>query len=141
MRLAENRRGVVAIIVGAVLIAVVAVVLTLVATSGSSAPTSTTTPKFVFAHNARSDVAPGTCVAENGGWTYSGTVHNSKSVSRDYQIVIDYITVPGDTVMSTETLELNGVGAGQTVDWTSHGANGLSNINCVVRFAQAVPSS
>jgi uncharacterized protein with FMN-binding domain len=122
-----------------VIVVVIAVLMGNSSTKSTPSTTSSTPPTTIVfnpAHNARFDVTTGACTATNGGWTYSGTVTNHRDNARRYQIVVDFISVPGDTVLDTQIANLT-VNGHSTASWTVHGATGTSNTNCVIRYAQA----
>ena len=108
-------------------------------TSASIAPTTTSTsvivPAYDPAKNARPDVAAGACIdGGTKGWSFEGKVTNSTAGRRSYAIVVDFITVPGDTVMATRVVLVPRVGPHATADWSVGGAvPGLKNLTCVIR--------
>jgi hypothetical protein len=114
------------------------------AAAGSIAPTTTSTsvvvPEYDPTKNARRDVNPGACV--NGGdkgWSFDGTVTNSAPGSRGYSIVVDFVTVPGDTVKATRVVTVPTVAPQATQNWTVRGAvPGEKDLTCVIRQALAM---
>jgi hypothetical protein len=137
----------VAAIVGAVL--VVGALVGLLATSGgspanhpTSGPSTTITRTTLTFHhnlNARYDVTQGACVSVNGHWSFSGTVHNNSRLHRRYELVIDFISQPGDTVLDTKIVNIAHVNPRQVVRWRATGAPGQPKVACVLRFAQRWP--
>jgi hypothetical protein len=121
-------------------------------TSGSTAPSTTATGAagtqtsnlgpgqtvpFNETLNARLDVHPGTCKESGGSWVLRGTVTNSASSTRQYQIVVDFVTKPGGTVLATQEVTVPGVAPKQTKDWSASGAPGHSSVACLIRQVQA----
>lgn len=112
-------------------------------TSGSFQTTTTihvpgaTTIPYNAALNARQDVTLGVCTNAFGTWTGTGTVHNSSGNARDYQIVVDYITQPGDTVQSTQIVTTPTVQPGATINWKTSGSAPDPHTICVIRQVQA----
>jgi len=87
--------------------------------------------------NARADVTTELCLQGAHGWTLRGTVHNGRSYARRYQIIVDYTSIPGSTVLDTRFVNIAVVASHQSVSWSATGAAGLANVNCVIRFVQA----
>jgi hypothetical protein len=110
---------------------------------GAIAPTTTSTsvlvPAYDPAKNTRKDVAPGACTdGGSKGWSFQGTVTNSAATKRGYSITVDFITVPGDTVMATRVVTVPPVAPHTTANWSAGGAvPGQKNLNCVVRQSLA----
>jgi hypothetical protein len=113
-------------------------------THGAPAPTTRTVPipattisvpAYDPAKNARQDVVPGACV--NGGsrgWSLAGTVTNSSPTKHGYSIVVDFITVPGDTVVATKLVTVPPLSPKASAKWSATGAApGVKNLTCVVR--------
>jgi hypothetical protein len=96
-------------------------------------------PVYDPARNARQDVVAGTCT--NGGdkgWSLEGKVTNSAPTARGYSIVVDFITVPGDTVMATRVITVPPVQPHDTATWSATGAApGHENLTCVIRQSMA----
>jgi hypothetical protein len=92
-------------------------------------------PPYNPALNAHHDVVAGTCV--NGGskgWSLSGTVTNSSSKPHGYSIVVDFVTLPGDTVVDTKVVDVATVSPASTARWQATGAApGKNNLTCVIR--------
>jgi hypothetical protein len=108
-------------------------------TSSTTSTTATTVP-FNPALNARGDVTLSTCSQVSGAWKAAGTVDNSKTVPRNYVIVVDFVTKPGYTVEDTKNVSVDDVGGRKTVQWSATGAPGKSNLLCVIRTVQAHPA-
>jgi hypothetical protein len=112
-----------------------------VPTSVGPATTATTVfvPKYDPAKNVRRDVSPGACVdGGSKGWSFKGTVTNSAVASRGYSIAVDFITVPGDTVMATKVITVPKIAPHDTKGWSVTGAApGQKHLTCVVRQALA----
>jgi len=64
-------------------------------------------------------------------------VENSATKAKTFQIVVDFVTEPGSTVLSSTVVNLPGVGPKATTPWSATGARGQSHVACVVRQAQA----
>jgi hypothetical protein len=113
------------------------------ASAASIAPTTTSTsvavPAYDPAKNARKDVAPGACTdGGSKGWSFQGKVTNSAATPRGYSITVDFITVPGDTVMATRVITVPPVAPHATTDWSVGGAvPGQQHLTCVVRQSLA----
>lgn len=109
--------------------------------SSSSPRTSVIAPTksvpFNPAHNVRSDVEVGSCVLKSGQWVLSGTVKSSEPGTKTFQLVIDFVTVPGSTVLSSTVVTLPMVEKGATVHWSATGARGKTHVACLLRQAQA----
>ena len=109
----------------------------------SVAPTTTSTsvavPKYDPAKNTRKDVVPGACTdGGSKGWSFEGTVTNSATTSRGYSITVDFITVPGDTVMATRVITVPPVAPRATAKWSVGGAvPGQTHLTCVIRQSLA----
>jgi hypothetical protein len=113
------------------------------AAATSIAPTTTSTsvvvPKYDPAKNTRKDVVPGACTdGGSKGWSFQGKVTNSTATRRGYSIVVDFITVPGDTVMATRVITVPPVAPHATANWSIDGAvPGEKNLTCVIRQSLA----
>jgi hypothetical protein len=92
---------------------------------------------FDQAHNARSDVKARACAQISGEWVLKGTVVNVDAKARSFQIVVDFVTQPGSTVLSSTVVNVPSVGPGATAQWSAAGARGKANVACIVRQAQA----
>jgi hypothetical protein len=134
------RTGAIGLLVGS------SVVLAACSSSGSSATQETSTRTSVAApgasipfneaDNARADVKVGTCTQVSGAWVFTGSVVNTATKARTFQIVVDFVSKPGSTVLGTTVVTVPDVGAGATGHWSTTGAQGKPNVACVVRLAQ-----
>jgi len=70
-------------------------------------------------------------------WVLSGKVTNSSQSNRDYQIVVDFVTQPGDTVLDTKIVTTPNVNPGASLPWQATGAAGQKSVACVIRQVQA----
>ena len=95
------------------------------------------TVPFNLADNARADVKTQPCTQVNGAWVLNGTVRNTAAKSRSFQIVVDFLTEPGSTILGTTVVNVPSVNPGTTANWSATGARGKSPVGCVVRLAQA----
>lgn len=115
------------------------------ATRSTSGPTTTTrslpgvtTIPYSPAKNARRDVTTsGPCRMTGTSWEFAGSVTNSSSSARSYQIVVDFVTQPGDTVLDTTIVTTASVRPGGSLPWTTTGAAGQKDVACVIRQVQA----
>jgi hypothetical protein len=107
--------------------------------SGSGAKATTIkVPKYVAADKVRKYVSTTGCAqAGRRGWRLSGTATNASSSSRAYSIVVDFVTVPGDTVLDTKLLNVGPVAPKSAVGWSVTGAAGQHHVTCVIRQALA----
>jgi hypothetical protein len=64
-------------------------------------------------------------------------VKNSATTARTYQIVVDFVTQPGDTVLGTKIVTTASVNPGATQAWSATSTPGLTHVACVVRQVQA----
>jgi hypothetical protein len=95
-------------------------------------------PKYVAAKNVRKDVSATGCVrAGRQGWRLKGAATNTSSSSRAYSIVVDFVTVKGDTVLDTKILNVGPVAPESAVHWSVTGAAGQRHVTCVIRQALA----
>ncbi len=109
-------------------------------TSSRVAVSSTvaTTIPFVMARNARGDVTTtGSCHQVKGEWVLGGVVKNSATTARTYQIVVDFVTQPGDTVLDTKIVTTPSVNPGAIRVWSATSTPGLTHVACVIRQVQA----
>ena len=107
-------------------------------TSTSAASASVTTIPFSLAKNARRDVATdGPCTEAGGLWVLHGMVTNSATVSRTYQIVVDFVSQPGDTVLDTKVVTTPRVSPGSKLQWSATSTSGLTSVGCLIRQVQA----
>lgn len=118
--------------------------------SSSSTPSTTTSPHhtgtsvvspgvtvpFDLDHNARADLRLQPCAEVSGQWVLVGTVINSSSTSKSFQMVVDFVTQPGNTVLSTTVVEVANVAPHATAHWSAKGAPEKSDVACIVRQAQ-----
>jgi hypothetical protein len=102
----------------------------------TSVTTATTIP-FVVAKNARQDVTTGTCTEVGGDWVLNGVVKNSATTARTYQIVVDFVDQPGDTVLDTRIVTTASVKPAASLTWSAKSTPGLKNVACVIRQVQA----
>lgn len=126
--------------------------IVLVGCSSSSTATTTTstspgtstkvlapgqTIPFDPAQNARADVTVTACTRSSGAWVVKGSVTNRAGVAKSFQIVIDFVTKPGSTVISSSEANIADVGSHATVHWSATGAKGESGgVACFLRQAQ-----
>ncbi len=61
---------------------------------------------------------------------------NPTTAATGFQIVVDFVTKPGSTVLGTSEVNVANVAPGATASWTATGAQGKSDIGCIVRLAQ-----
>jgi hypothetical protein len=100
----------------------------------SSPPTTVSVPAYNPAKNARQDVVARACVSNSKGWSLSGTVTNPSGTTRGYSIVVDFITVPGDTVVATKLVNVPPLAPHASAKWSAAGAApGVHNLTCVIR--------
>ena len=66
-----------------------------------------------------------------------GTVRNPGPTAKRYQIVVDYVSQPGSTVLATTVLNVSSVPPKSSTGWTAVGAKGKSGVACVLRLAQS----
>jgi hypothetical protein len=108
--------------------------------SGAPAPASVQpadVPAFHADHNARKAVTVRSCIAHPGGpWTMAGTVRNDGRSPRSYSLVVDFVKVPGNTVMQTSVLHVDSVSPGKSVAWKASGGKASQHLGCVLRYAQ-----
>lgn len=97
---------------------------------GSSVP-------FDLARNARADVSTSPCRLEGGRWVLQGTVANRTAGATSFQIVVDFVTQPGSTVVSTVVVDVPDVAAHGSKAWSASMAAGTSRLACLVRQAEA----
>ena len=107
-------------------------------TTTTNALSGVTTIPYSPAKNARQDVTTsGPCTSTGASWILSGTVKNSSRSARTYQIVVDFVTQPGFTVLDTKIVTTASVGPGASLPWDATGAAGHKNVACVIRQVQA----
>jgi hypothetical protein len=118
------------------------------ASSGSSTSTMSPSPHtsviapsvsvpFDPAENARAEVAFTACAPTAGAWVVSGTVTNKGSATKTFQLVVDFASVPGSTVLSSAVVTVPDVEEHATVRWSARGARGAAHVACLLRQAQA----
>ena len=104
--------------------------------STTTVPGDTPAP-FNKAKNAHDEVkTTGPCTQTGGAWVLKGTVTNTTSASTGYSIVVDYVQVPGNTVLDTEIVKVASVAPKQTVPWQSSWTYANNDVTCVVRQSQ-----
>ena len=109
----------------------------------ASAPASTdgsqsAVPVFHADHNARKAVTVRSCLAHPAGsWTMAGSVSNQSGSTGKYTLVVDFVTVPGNTVVDTSVVHLNDVAPGASAHWQAEGGRANQRLACVLRYAQA----
>lgn len=92
--------------------------------------------------NARSALTTvGPCTQSGEDWVLRGNVTNTAQTARSYQIVIDYVTVPGDTVIATRIVDTSSVKPGATTTWAASAKTAEQHTGCFVRQVQANPAS
>jgi hypothetical protein len=95
-------------------------------------------PKYVAADNVREYVsAIGCAQAGRLGWRLNGIASNTTSLSRAYAIVVDFVTVQGNTVLDTKLLNVGPIKPKSAMDWSVTGAAGQHHVACVIREALA----
>ncbi len=132
----------------ALMVMACAVAVAACSSSGSTAVNTTAAPStsvvapskpitFDPAENARSEVAFTACAPKAGAWVVTGTVTNSGSATKTFQLVVDFASVPGSTVVSSTLVTVPDVEKHATVHWSARGARGASHVTCLLRQAQA----
>ncbi len=116
-------------------------VLTACSNAQPTASTTTTVPgapvPYDKAHNAHAAVAvAGPCTHIRGAWVLKGTVKNSAHTSHGYSLVVDFVTVPGNTVEHTQIVTVPNVAPSATASWQASWKSTVRDISCVVRQAQ-----
>jgi hypothetical protein len=107
-----------------------------VPTTASASPSTTmAVPAYDPARNARPEVKAGVCAGgASTGWSLSGTVTNASTGTRGYSIVVDFITVPGDTVVATRVVTVPPLEPRASAKWTAAGPGpGSDHLTCVIR--------
>ncbi len=121
---------------------VLAMLVSSCSSSPTSAPEGTTVLKpgalvpFDLAHNARADVHASACHIASGSWLLQGTVRNPGTTATGFQIVVDFVSAKGDTVISTTEIDVPTVAPKASADWSATGAKGKPDVACLVRQAQ-----
>lgn len=108
-------------------------------TTSGTPPTTVAVPQYIAKYNARESVTPTSCTKTSNGYVYSGTLKNSTSGTRRFLIVVDFTTSQA-SVVETTIVNVDGVQSQATKSWSTTGGKGYSNLSCVIRFAQAIPS-
>lgn len=107
-------------------------------TAAVHAPTTVTTIPFSIAKNARQDVTTtGSCSDVGGHWVLHGVVKNSAKAARAYQIVVDFVSRPGNTVLDTKIVNTASIKPGGSLSWSAKSTSGLTHVACVIRQVQA----
>ncbi len=91
---------------------------------------------FDLAHNARADVHTAVCRIASGSWLLKGTVTNPGTKATGFQIVVDFVSAKGDTVISTSEVNVPNVAPKASANWSATGAHGKPDVACLVRQAQ-----
>ena len=89
-----------------------------------------------LAHNARADLVVAPCTQSGGQWVLRGTVSNRASTAKSFQIVVDFVTNPGSTVLSSTVVNVSSVPPGSASHWSATGARGKTAVACIIRQAQ-----
>ena len=94
-------------------------------------------PAFHADRNARTAVTVHACrVASSGSWRMEGSIVNRRAVPASYTLVIDFVTIPGSTVVDTSVIRLRDVQPGRIATWSTSGGSGNRRLACVLRYAQ-----
>jgi hypothetical protein len=72
----------------------------------------------------------------SGQWIFTGTVTNKSATTTSFQLVIDFVTAKGETVLSTTEVDVTGVRSGASAAWSASGAKGKTGVLCYLRQAQ-----
>ncbi len=121
---------------------VLAVLISGCSSSSVSGPEQATVLKpgalvpFDLAHNARADVHADACRLASGSWLLKGTVTNPGTTATGFQIIVDFVSAKGDTVISTTEIDVPNVASKASADWSATGARGKPDVACLVRQAQ-----
>ena len=111
------------------------------ASTSLAQPTSVAAPgasiPFNLADNALAHVSTRPCRRTPTGWVLDGVVRNPAKVEKKFQIVVDFVSQIGSTVLATTVLNVPLLAPGGTATWAAIGAKGKSGVNCVVRLAQS----
>ncbi|MFZ0667617.1 MAG: hypothetical protein WAM97_17845 [Acidimicrobiales bacterium] len=92
--------------------------------------------QFNVTKNARADVHQGACHVASGHWQMNGTVRNSSSGTKGFQIIVDFVTAKGDTIVSTAEISIASLAPNASATWAATGPKGNSDVACVMRQAQ-----
>lgn len=116
--------------------------------SGNPASKASTTPQetvtvapgatvpFNAADNAHLDIQTSSCTKAAGAWVLHGTVKNPTESATAFQIVVDFVSEPGSTVLATTVVNVPRVAPGAKSTWSATGAKGKTDVGCIVRQAQ-----
>jgi hypothetical protein len=116
--------------------------------TGSSATTTSPSPRtsviapsvsvpFDPAENARAEVKFTACAPTAGAWAVTGTVTNKGTGAKTFELVVDFASVPGYTILSSAVVTVPDVAEHATVHWSARGARGAPHVACLLRQAQA----
>ena len=72
----------------------------------------------------------------SGRWWTSGCGVNHSGAVGSYTLVVDFVSVPGSTVVSTSVIHLRDVPAGKAVSWWTQGGRAGQHLTCILRYAQ-----
>jgi hypothetical protein len=92
---------------------------------------------FDPADNARSEVKIDSCARESGRWMARGTVKNGATSPKTFQLLVDFVSVPGSTILNSTAVTIQHVAARTTVPWSAGGGRGAQHTACLLRQAQA----
>jgi hypothetical protein len=126
----------------------VAAVLTIAAGCGGHSDSSATSsavrvnpsevPAFHADRNARAAVTVHACRIEpSGSWSMSGSIVNRHAVPAGYTLVVDFVTIPGSTVVDTSVIRVRDIQPGRIARWSTSGGGGNRRLACVLRYAQS----
>jgi hypothetical protein len=106
--------------------------------TATTVPGANLSPTFDPLRNAHKDVALlGACTQNSSGaWVLKGTIVNPGPKSIGFQIVVDFVTQPGSTVLDTQIVNVPPVRPAKTVPWQASWTYSGKNVACVVRQAQ-----
>jgi hypothetical protein len=107
-------------------------------TKGSTTVPGALQVPFNPAKNARSDViVQGGCTHDaKGDWVLNGIVQNPKHAPTGFSIVVDFVKLPGDTVLDTKIIKVKPVAYRQTAHWTASWTSSRKSLACVIRQAE-----
>ena len=100
-------------------------------------PTTVVVPPYVASENARSSVTFSPCASVNGRYAFNGYVTNSKAVSRDFTVVVDFEFVATASVAAQRVLDIDDVAPNSQRSWSVTAGQGIAGLTCVVQFALA----
>jgi len=109
----------------------------------TTVPGANLTPTFNPLRNAHQDVTPlGACTQNQAGtWVQKGTVVNPQSAKTGFEIVVDFVTQPGSTVLDTQIVQVPPVAPKKTVTWQASWTYSGEHVACVIRQSQTVSAS